>query len=96
MSSDPFNLLTIDCTATMCPSCGTRLDAATQTEPGAHVPVEGDLSVCLNCSEWLTFRADQTVRRITRAEVEQRYGRRGVAALERIQSAADRTREEAP
>lgn len=40
-----------------CPKCNQLLDAATSTE-GDHHPSPGDISVCINCAEVLTFDED--------------------------------------
>ena len=45
-----------------CPSCSTKLDAATSVE-GA-VPKPGDLSVCVECGEVLQFTNDFSLERM--------------------------------
>jgi len=53
---------------TMCPSCGRRLDGATDIEFNGDVPSEGDVSVCSYCQNISVFRADQTLRPMTARE----------------------------
>ena len=53
---------------TICPSCGARLDASTDTDFKGSVPSEGDISVCGYCQNIAVFRADQTLRPMTARE----------------------------
>jgi hypothetical protein len=85
-------ILTTQHPPTMCPTCGARLDAATSTD-GANVPKEGDVSVCLYCYAWLSFRADQSLRPISHGEVRKRFGRAGIARFELIERVARRVQE---
>jgi hypothetical protein len=52
---------------TICPSCGKRLDGATDPLTKA-TPKEGDVSVCAYCQNIAVFRADQTLRAMTARE----------------------------
>jgi hypothetical protein len=55
-------------TVTICPHCLARLDASTPAFDPGSVPKEGDVSVCVYCATVLVFRADQTLRPMTRIE----------------------------
>jgi hypothetical protein len=48
---------------TKCPNCGTHLDAATEvgSDDGKR-PSPGDLTVCIECSVPLVFKADLSMR----------------------------------
>jgi hypothetical protein len=53
-----------------CPFCGNTLDAATDYTPldkeeKRRPPKEGDLCVCMYCSEALEFKADGTLMQAT-------------------------------
>lgn len=50
--------------ATLCPNCGTLLDAATNTM-GTQKPSPGDFSVCIRCSAPLRFTESMDVRLLT-------------------------------
>ena len=41
-----------------CPTCGHRLDGATDTVSGARKPMPGDFSACFYCGEMLRFNAE--------------------------------------
>lgn len=43
-----------------CPACGTPIDAATSIDPNVEtdLPQEGDLSICFECTAFLTYDAD--------------------------------------
>ena len=53
-----------------CPSCGYQFDSATALENPDAKPKPGDLSICLNCGEWLTFADDLTVRLLESKEFQ--------------------------
>ncbi len=56
--------------SSFCPSCGQNLDAATAVDPLDKArPKPGDYSVCLDCTSFLRFTDDYTVRLMTEAEV---------------------------
>lgn len=40
-----------------CPTCFYKVDAASPLE-GEHIPMPGDLSICLSCGEYLYFEDD--------------------------------------
>lgn len=48
-----------------CPHCNYELDAASSIE-GEIVPVPGDVSICINCGEFLEFASDMALTEITR------------------------------
>jgi hypothetical protein len=50
-----------------CPSCGSELNAA--TGPAGLPPDPGDISVCYDCGEILTFNDDLTSRKLTAREM---------------------------
>lgn len=41
-----------------CPNCGYKSDAATCFDDDELTPVEGDLSICLNCGDFLQYGTD--------------------------------------
>lgn len=47
-----------------CPSCDIPLTAATGVE-NENKPEEGDISICFNCGEILTFNVDLTQSKIS-------------------------------
>jgi uncharacterized Zn finger protein len=55
-----------------CPSCSYRMDTSTKISGEEEAaPEEGDTSVCINCGQVLKYRADQTLRKATSAEVRE-------------------------
>lgn len=54
---------------TSCPSCGYLVDAASSVPADGLTPKEGDFSVCACCHGVAVFRADQTLRAPTDAEL---------------------------
>jgi hypothetical protein len=54
--------------ASICPSCGARLDDFTAIDFDGSVPSEGDVSVCCHCQNISVYRADQTLRPMTPRE----------------------------
>jgi len=54
--------------ATSCPSCGYPLDAASDIQ-GDATPSPGDLSMCIRCTSFLTFKDDLTLRLMTLEEI---------------------------
>jgi len=54
-----------------CPLCNYKLTGATILSGDDDVPHEGDISVCLNCGQILTYQADLTVRKVTGQEVRE-------------------------
>lgn len=52
-----------------CPVCGYKLDRATDASGKAAIPAEGDVSVCIDCTAFLVFQQDLTVREMTLEEV---------------------------
>jgi hypothetical protein len=58
-----------------CPSCGKRLDRSTGiNEEGEHLneevlPSPGDITVCVYCSDVLTFTEDMQLRVATAEEI---------------------------
>jgi hypothetical protein len=50
-----------------CPVCEYKLDAATSISDVA-LPQENDISICINCTSVLAFRADGTLRKLTSDE----------------------------
>jgi hypothetical protein len=52
----------------LCPYCGYHFDAVGTAEGGPGAPVEGDVTVCLNCAEVLTFEAADGLRKLTPEE----------------------------
>ncbi len=73
-----------------CPSCGKRLDRSTGvSEEGEYLkeevePRPGDITVCVYCSEVLTFTEDMQLRQATPDEVLEL----GLLALSRAQYVA--------
>lgn len=53
---------------TKCPSCGQTHDAASGRKAA---PVEGDLSLCIQCEAVLIFEKDLTLRALTTSEWEE-------------------------
>ena len=53
-----------------CPQCNYKLDGSSHIHgESTTAPEEGDLSVCLNCGQVLTYEANQTMRKITVREL---------------------------
>ena len=73
-----------------CTDCGTALNGAWDKD-GAHVPKEGDLSVCIHCGNAMVYRADQTLRSMSLAEWNALNDAER-AELTRMQTALDRAR----
>lgn len=44
-----------------CPTCGHKVDSVTQVDGKPVMPVEGDLSICINCAAALEFQKDGTL-----------------------------------
>lgn len=44
-----------------CPACNYLCDSASVANGKHQVPLPGDLSVCLNCGEWLEFSSDMAL-----------------------------------
>jgi hypothetical protein len=65
-----------------CPKCDHVLDAATPAVGPSRKPRPGDLSVCLNCANLLTFKADLLVRTLTLDELERIDPRTALLLLE--------------
>lgn len=56
-------------TASRCPSCGHRLDAASHPRDENVRPRPGDLSVCIQCAELLRFTEGMAVVRLSAQEL---------------------------
>lgn len=52
-----------------CPSCGGLLDGASGAT-GKQKPAPGDLSICLHCTEFLVFKDDLKLRKLTEDDVK--------------------------
>lgn len=48
-----------------CPACNYECNAATDTADVHQTPNPGDLSICLNCGEWLEFADDMALKFIS-------------------------------
>ena len=44
-----------------CPACNYESDSASVVSGQHQVPVPGDVSMCLNCGEWLEFASDMAL-----------------------------------
>jgi len=52
-----------------CPRCGYKSDCVSPAfGPKAHVPVEGDLTMCLNCGQFAYFTKELALRLPTEEE----------------------------
>jgi hypothetical protein len=51
-----------------CPKCGHHINKATSVDDKHTSPVEGDVSVCIECSTMLIFNADMTLHIMSREE----------------------------
>lgn len=54
-----------------CPSCGCKLDAATNLADERRRPSPGDLSVCINCTSFLVFDDNLILRNLSPEETKQ-------------------------
>ena len=52
-----------------CPNCGGLLDGASGAT-GKQKPVPGDLSICLHCTEFLVFKDDLKLRKLTEDDIK--------------------------
>ena len=75
-----------------CPSCGTRIDAASSLCEGSPAPVPGDITICIDCAAVMRFDKDLTVRLTSPAELRalhpdtQRDLARAQRAIRRVQA----------
>jgi hypothetical protein len=67
MSADPKTYGPLH--ATRCPQCDYTLTGATIAHGEDLAPQEGDTSICANCGQLLTYKADLTLRGITTEEI---------------------------
>ena len=44
-----------------CPTCNYKLDCATAVEENHVAPNPHDVSICLNCAEWLEYSDDMAL-----------------------------------
>jgi hypothetical protein len=52
-----------------CPKCGYKSDCVSMAYyPGARMPVEGDITMCLNCGQFAYFKKDLQLRLPTEEE----------------------------
>jgi hypothetical protein len=73
--------------ATHCPECGYRMDGATAADQENAMPAPGDVSVCLNCGQLLTFEDAMTLRKPKREEIgELMRNRNNWAIIEKAQT----------
>lgn len=63
-----------------CPSCHTKLDAATNADGHNSFPEEGDLSICINCHHVLVFDKNLVLKPMT-AEIFKTLHHEDVEAL---------------
>jgi transcription elongation factor Elf1 len=47
-----------------CPTCETKLDAATALDESGHGPISGDVTICIYCGEILEFTAEMLVAKV--------------------------------
>jgi hypothetical protein len=52
----------------LCPHCGYHFDAVGTADGSVGTPVEGDITVCLNCAEVLVFETVDRLRKLTSDE----------------------------
>ena len=67
------------------PSCGTRLDAATNVT-STQRPDPGDLTVCLRCGHLLAFDEQLKLRELNDAEIREAAGDRRLLAIQRVRT----------
>ncbi len=64
-------LLTTRHKQTNCPRCSHQLNATTDVQrEGQRAPEPGDVTVCINCGQILTFEEGLQLRRATAEEVQ--------------------------
>lgn len=68
MSAAPQNYRIIE---SRCPACNYKLDAASVAHGDDDAPKGGDMSVCLNCGQVLTYQPDLTLRKANAAEIRE-------------------------
>jgi len=55
---------------TQCPKCNHPLDCATSVDADDSAPIEGDLSICINCATPLVFDELLMLRVLTQDEID--------------------------
>lgn len=62
------------------------MDTSAVAEGEDAIPQEGDTSICMNCGQVLTYRADLTLRKMTATEVSELMNHREAwAVIEKAQ-----------
>lgn len=54
-----------------CPACNYKLTGATVAHGDDNAPKAGDMSVCLNCGQVLTYQDDLSLRKSNAAEIRE-------------------------
>ena len=54
----------------VCPTCGYKSDAASNIDDESLVPTPGDLSICINCADYLEYDAELKLIRIQESTIE--------------------------
>jgi hypothetical protein len=64
-----FDIITVK-EGNRCPNCNAKIPCQTSAI-GAHIPVPGDVSICINCQCILVFDETLSTRNPTAAEIEE-------------------------